>query len=347
MVSPLGRFIEGRQAGEQAAFQRTQREQTTQEQGIDKKLKEATLLKNSIGAIRNASSDPAQRLQIAQRLAPELQQLGVNIRPDTFTVEQFTDQGLGSMEASLTGFISNPEQALSAAQREFQTLTQGLSEEDKKRARRIKLRLDPGAGVTTGQERIATDPTLTTQVAESQQEIKAAEERGKGEGKSVARVIDESFDKIGRAQANIRNIDRAVSALDKGANTGAVQQFLPSITAASKELEQVRSELGLDVIGDVTFGALSKGELDLALETALPTGLDEPQLKDWLLRKKEAQSKLINNLDQAIQFFEDGGTLGEWRAFLRGQQGAPSDPVQPQEPQGQILRFDAQGNLIQ
>ncbi|WP_086931625.1 hypothetical protein [Agarilytica rhodophyticola] len=189
-------------------------------------------------------------------------------------------------------------------------------------------------------------------------DFKGAKERAKGQAKLSVDVVEKSFESIGKVRTNITNIDRAIDALDRGARTGAVDRFLPSITAASRELDQIRNELGLDVVGSVTFGALSEGELNLALDTALPTGLDEPQLKDYLLRKKEAQEKVLANLQEAALFLSrDGATVADFIRFKNPnaqqpqqteiqQQPAQSAPTQPSQTnnRGWQLMTDAQGN---
>ena len=99
--------------------------------------------------------------------------------------------------------------------------------------------------------------------------------------------------------------------------------------------------MALDVIGAVTFGALSKGELDLAKEVALPTGLDTPELIQHLRERKAAQEKLRNYFNKQIQFLENNGTIA---GFLRQEEaGFNQNTQQP----SQTLNFDAQGNLIQ
>ncbi len=80
------------------------------------------------------------------------------------------------------------------------------------------------------------------------------------------------------------------------------RSFLPSFKAASVELDNIQKSMALDVIGATTFGALSEGELNLAKEVALPTGLDTPQLIDHLNKRKEAQNKLRDYYSEQIQF---------------------------------------------
>ena len=122
-----------------------------------------------------------------------------------------------------------------------------------------------------------------------------------------------SFESLGKVNQNLANIDSAISAIDSGAETGPIYKMLPSVTAASVELDNVRNRMGLDVIGSVTFGALSKGELDLAMDTALPTGLQPPQLRKWLVEKKTAQQKLAAYLNEAaIYLGQPGNTPASW-----------------------------------
>ena len=123
------------------------------------------------------------------------------------------------------------------------------------------------------------------------------------------------------------------------------EKFFPSIKAATVELNQIQGELTLDVLGAVTLGAISSTELDLAKQVAIPLGLDEPELIDFLQRKKAAQEKLKAYFNEQIQFLDQGGTIAGFLRSKQGQQGGTQQPAQ--QPQGQILQFDAQGNIIQ
>ena len=67
------------------------------------------------------------------------------------------------------------------------------------------------------------------------------------------------------------------------------------------------------MVGNTTFGALSAGELSMAMSTALPTGLDGPELKEWLIEKKESQEKLADYLESAaIYLGTPGNTHAGW-----------------------------------
>jgi hypothetical protein len=137
--------------------------------------------------------------------------------------------------------------------------------------------------------------------------------QGRGIGELSAKQVGQAFAEVGKIKKNLGNIDDAIAAIDAGASTGVIASKLPNITAASIQLANVRQQLGLDVIGSVTFGALSEGELNLALDTALPTGLAPKDLKAYLLNKKNAQTKLAGYLtEQASYLSKKGNTLAGW-----------------------------------
>jgi hypothetical protein len=153
--------------------------------------------------------------------------------------------------------------------------------------------------------------------------IKASEEFGadiqgtraqaRGLGELSAKQVGQAFAEVGKIKKNLGNIDDAIAAIDDGANSGVIASKLPNVTAASIQLANVRQQLGLDVIGSVTFGALSEGELNLALDTALPSNLAPKDLRAYLVNKKNAQTKLAGYLtEQATYLSKKGNTLSGW-----------------------------------
>lgn len=160
------------------------------------------------------------------------------------------------------------------------------------------------AGATQG--RLETQTTLGAEAAGATEAGKAAIQIGR-----------QTFERLGPLRANIANLDRAIELIEEeGANTGVIAARLPNWNASTIELENLRNQLGLDVVGSVTFGALSESELALALNTALPTNLSEPELADWLRRKSDAQEKLADYLTQQARFLSTPGrTLDQWIDF--------------------------------
>ena len=137
------------------------------------------------------------------------------------------------------------------------------------------------AGATTGRMR--------TQAAMGA-EVEGAKVAGKA-GQEMGQVAFESMNKTRKA---IGNIDAAIAAVDAGASSGLIQSKFPSWNAATIELENMQNNMALDVVGGTTFGALSAPELALAQQVAIPLNLQGPELKNWLLRKKDANQKLAN-----------------------------------------------------
>ena len=154
--------------------------------------------------------------------------------------------------------------------------------------------------------------------------ITEAEERGiqiqteRAGGRRAATVAVNTslsaFDQVGKSRSNIANLEEAKRlVVEEGANTGVIADRLPNWKASTVALDTVKNELGLDVVGSVTFGALSQGELTLALNTALPTNLSEDALVDWIDRKIVAQRKLQDYLyAQAIYLADGDKTIGDW-----------------------------------
>jgi uncharacterized coiled-coil protein SlyX len=157
-----------------------------------------------------------------------------------------------------------------------------------------------------------------------QNELYKNRELGRGEGKlPTAQQIVQSqkegalkvsfIDDLNKNRANIQstidNYQLALDALDQKAPTGRVAKMLPNITATAQMIETAKQRLGLDVIGSVTFGALSQGELDLAMDTGLPSdSLGPTELRKWIEDRMAAQKKTLAALNETALYFSDPNT---------------------------------------
>jgi hypothetical protein len=173
-----------------------------------------------------------------------------------------------------------------------------------------------GVGETTEQKRKAdiegraSTEQLKASLSGKSSAIKAAV--GKGA---------KAFDKIQTLSTAISNYDEAIAAIDSGAETGVIDSLLPSFRQASIELDNVVKRLGLDVVGNTTFGALSESELKFALAAAIPTGLQPAELKEWLIAKRDAQKKVKERVEEAASFLSTGThTLTDWIEFDKARQ---------------------------
>jgi len=153
-------------------------------------------------------------------------------------------------------------------------------------------------------------------------DIQGERARARQTATDAAKTANQAFGSVQSIRSNIGNLKEAVAAIDAGANTGVIASRFPNLTNASIELQNIQSKLGLDVIGAVTFGALSEGELNLALQTALPTQLDPPALKEWLTKRIAAQEKLSDYLTkQATYLSKPGNTQAGWMEKMQNEAG--------------------------
>jgi len=166
-------------------------------------------------------------------------------------------------------------------------------------------------------------------------DIQGTRAQARSLGDFTAKQVAQAFAEVGKIKKNIGNIDDAIAAIDAGATTGVIASKLPNITAASVQLANIRNTLGLDVIGSVTFGALSEGELNLALDTALPTNLPPKELRAYLVNKKTAQTKLAEYLSkQATYLSKSGNTLAGWLEKVDNE----ANVAQPEIPAGVTVK---------
>jgi hypothetical protein len=278
----------------------------------------------------------SNRLEQVERLKGDTQ--GTKMIIDKFTSGDKQGVHSGLMQAEKAGielgFLSDPldreikkaRGGISSETKTFQDLLAkaGLSEEEAQTAARIKLGLDPRAVGSADQT--ISQKGIANQIGDVKATIKQREKFAELTAVRRSKVIDNGFNKIEKINAAVGNIDRAIGVLNSGAGVGAIEKFLPSFKAASVELDNIQKSMALDVIGATTFGALSEGELNLAKEVALPTGLDTPQLIEYLNKRKSAQNKLRDYYNEQIQFLDQGGTVA---GFMRAKGRNKSQAEQP------------------
>ena len=175
--------------------------------------------------------------------------------------------------------------------------------------------------VKDGADRIITGDAAIDAIMKAQDfSIKlTGDKAGSRRAKTVAATVaTDAFKNINIMRSNVVNLEEAkrlvsIGVTEGGANTGPIVDLLPNLFAGSIALQQIQNVLGLNIIGSVTFGALSEGELKLALNTALPTNLNEPDLIDWIDSKIAAEQKLSEYLQEQAIFLADGDkTVGDW-----------------------------------
>ena len=227
---------------------------------------------------------------------------------------------------SFFGGNQSAEKSLPAEAVAFNDLIKDMTPKQQKTAKLVKAGLK-GRAVTNA-ELTAIGSGEIKDYSDYKIKQKQAEKFAELSGSSRAKAIDAGIDKISKIDLGLSNIDAAITAVNEGAGTGAIEKMFPSITAASVALDNIQGKMALDVIGAVTFGALSQGELDLARNVALPTGLDGPELIKHLKDKKVAQQKLRDYYNEQIQFLDQGGTVA---GFMRQKERGSSEQANKQK----------------
>jgi hypothetical protein len=318
------------QMAQQRIGQRQEQQQTQRERNATAEWLRSQGRSDLADGVLNGGISGAQALAIMQRDATgsavpanfrslQLQAEQAGLEPGTPEYQQFMLYGGAARDTTPAAFAALDRQAQAAG------LEPGTAEYQ-------NFMLTRGAGEVVRSQ-------LQTEI-----ELGGTAAATEASGKAQIERANEAFDQAAGVQNNISNINEAIAAIDAGARSGLVENFFPSITEASASLENAMNRMGLDVIGSVTFGALSEGEMRLAMETAVPRNLDPAQLRDYLVRKREAQIKARDALMRAANYLaRPGNTLEGW--FAQRQQemigettGGPSGSTR--------MRFDAEGNLI-
>ena len=179
---------------------------------------------------------------------------------------------------------------------------------------------------------------------ETQADLGGAAEAAKTSGGLTMERGFEAYDQAVKAGESLSIIDDAINAIDNGAQSGPIYNMLPSVTQSSASLENAMNRMGLNVISSVTFGALSEGEMRLAMETAVPQNLAPAELRAWLVAKRDAQAKAREALMNAARYLtQPGNTVAGWM----DQQAQSQTSTQPAAPSAPTIRYDAEGNRIQ
>jgi len=214
--------------------------------------------------------------------------------------------------------------------------------------------LSPTGDEVSGQDAADAIRSARSYEVDNQREIYGGRREGTlgadialgGQAKATEKVAEatvaagvSAWEDYGKLQTSLGNIDEAIAALDSGAQSGLVYNMLPNVTEASASLENAMNRMGLDVVGSVTFGALSEGEMRLAMNTAVPQNLAPAELKSWLSKKRAAQARAAEMLANAAQFMTvPGNTINGWIEKNRTNKGptaAPAAAPTPAAPEGQ------------
>lgn len=170
------------------------------------------------------------------------------------------------------------------------------------------------------------------QAAEFERQQAGGVAGAKAAGEAAIDLAGKYYDQATGIEKGISQLEEGIELLGEGATSGRLASLWPSLRQSTLALEQLQREMGLNVIQNTTFGSLSEGELKMALETALPTNLTPPALKEWMLNKKAAQQKLLAYTRNAAGFLYSGGTISDWISQQK-EMSALQEAAQEQQPE--------------
>ena len=141
-------------------------------------------------------------------------------------------------------------------------------------------------------------------------------EFAKGQAGQRTKDLEEIRTSISGVRKGQNIYGKIADAVDKGAASGPFEKLFPTWKTATLELENLQKQLGINLIQNTTFGALSESELAFALDTAMPP-FRGPRLKEWALEKQRTQQKLIRYLYDMSQFISSGeGTAQDFETKM-------------------------------
>lgn len=244
--------------------------------------------------------------------------LGVLMDGRIFLAPTSSPEEMKMLDGMIQKLNDNPEEGTEALGLQLDVLIEkGFLKPEDEKFSAITKQLEDGTIIQTSSTgRILVNHQVVT-TEERARIVKRAAQEGiriqgersteRGQASAAVKRSEKAFDQIEAIRANVLNIDEGIRLIDEGAETGPIAAIFPSVKRASVELDNLQARLGLDVLQSTTFGALSAAELAFALDTALPKKLEGPALRDWFVRKKEAQLKLASYLTELALFI---GTPG-------------------------------------
>ena len=326
------------EAGEQRGqFSRLQ--QTNLQQQIDKRTDEEKNKSLLNTALRVSTASDADMIPILEQNIKRVQDLGGSADESIRALELAKSGDFDGVRTAANKLIEigvrqgdiNPLKTstdnLPSSHNEFKSLIEiaqnpNSSPLEVKSARRALGDLAK-VGTLSTDERVAGNPELqaliTDYLANKAKETTSAIEDVKtketGTRKAVAVAVDfakSANDKIAPLNNLNAQYQSAIEQLDAGAETGVIDQLLPSINNSNLILDNIASTAGFD-LAKSGGGIITDADMRWGLKTAILQGLPPDELKSFLTKKQAAQSKIIKHLQEVTTYLGDGTkTLSDW-----------------------------------
>lgn len=174
--------------------------------------------------------------------------------------------------------------------------------------------------------------------ATTDQQREVARTRALAQATALETRANESINKANGIYNQVQLYDEALRLIEEeGATPDFISRWTPVVfqNPANIAFQNVANQLGLGVLGTVTFGALSAAELKVAMSTALPNFADKEATKQWLIDKKRLQTKLMDELVKYANWTRSTGidiALPEMAEAYTKQRQADKEAMTPPAP---------------
>lgn len=298
----------------QSAKQLEERQFTAEDRGIDAQERERETESRLKSQIALDTADAVEKIAFAKTDEEKTAMFNAYVDDDRFDIDEEDRQlfMLPEKQRALIAAVKGEEYAdrLFAGDK--------VEADDNKFAPQVSaLQVDPDSGEkyvvitnrNTGEVKRVDAPNAIGETLLQEQD-RNFREASLGDARKLSK---DSFDQLKGVKQQISTINEAITAIDKGASAGFFAKYMPSFRESTIALENAAQRMGLDVISATTFGALSEGELKLAMDTAMPKNLKPKELKTWLTERRTAKRKLANELSKmAITLGKGKTTVAEY-----------------------------------
>ena len=135
--------------------------------------------------------------------------------------------------------------------------------------------------------------------------------RSTEKGKDEASLIGTTYKSLGSVNSSIYNYKKALESINNGASTGVIASMLPSLKPESVEFDNIKKNLGADILSSGIFGIASERDVKNAFDMAVPDKLDPEHMKAWLQDKIDARERVRDASEKVIDRLNSGATIAD------------------------------------
>lgn len=284
-------------------------------QGFSKMMADQDFKDRLIIGLQGMTTNPNQAMiQMAQDNIKRRRDMATLNKQTNRTIEFLRARGVP--ESELKALQDNPQMLMAYAQavlkRQGQKPTAPKS---------YAPMVDPVTGqvvvptydATTGKASFSQVEGLTQLTPEEKARLETQQRAEQADVLKAQEKAEEAMTQASAIESKLPLYLDIIRSIDEGADSGIIMSRLPATNEATASLRSAANQLGITVINSATFGALSESELNLALSTEIPQNLPPERLKEYVIRRYEAQAKLANEIrKKARQLATSGMTYTDY-----------------------------------